>query len=303
MQKFKLFFIFMFFHTFCFSDEVIDNFFSQLKNLKEKAQFLRIETIESKINGEIYFSDETYKTLKTPFYKIFQKELPKNLKINGYLRGKVSPESEKFEFDYLYLYIFSDVESIVFSQIKKDVCMLVPSLGIIMKDKKENIENIIKSRKTEDLEMKLGPLPVNFFSYFFEYLISKENEIKEKIKFEKEGRKDNFKTYIYNYPYKDGNINIEILDKFYTFGRVKITGKDKTELNLIYSIPEKEIKVSTFLPISVILNTEKDKNKLYLSFSDIQYNKLFSENDFKIKEMNFPEMISSVYLKILMEVK
>jgi hypothetical protein len=264
MLKFKLFFIFLIFSSFCFSDEVMDNFFNQLKNLKDKAQFLRIETIEGKINGEIIFSDETLRKLKNPFYKIFQKDLPQTIKINGYLRGKVSPESEKFEFDYLYIYIFSDVESFVFSQVKNDVQMLIPSLGIIMKDKKENIDNFLKSQKPAD--MNKGPLPVNFFSSFFEYLILKENEIKEKIKFEKEGKRDNLKTFIYNYPYQDGNINIEIFDKFWTFSKVKIITKDKTELILSYSIPEKEIKVSNFLPISVILNAEKDKNKSFIEF-------------------------------------
>lgn len=301
MLKFKYFFVFLLFSSFCFSDEVIDNFFNQLKNLKEKAQFLRIETLESKIKGEIYFSDESFKTLKAPFLKVFQKELPQSLKINGYLRGKVSPESEKFEFDYLYIYIFSDIESIVFSQIKNDIQMLLPSLGIIMKDTKENMSNFIKSQKPKDLELKEGPLPINFLSYFFEYLIIKENEIKERIKFEKEGKRENLKTYIYNYPYHDGNINIEILDKFYTFSKVRIIGKDKTELVLNYSIPEKEIKVSTFLPNSITLNAEKDKNKLFINFLNIQYNKLFSENDFKIKEMNFPEMVTSIYMKILKE--
>ncbi|MCM8804955.1 MAG: hypothetical protein NC833_06845, partial [Candidatus Omnitrophica bacterium] len=256
-----------------------------------------------KIKGEIYFSDQSFKNLKAPFSKIFQKELPQNLKINGYLRGKTSAESEKFEFDYLYIYIFSDIDSIIFSQVKNDVEMLLPSLGIIMKDKKENVNNLIKSQKTKDIELKYSPLPINFFSYFFEYLISKENEIKEKIKFEREGKRENFKTYIYNYPYDNGNINIEILDKFYTFSKIKIIGKDKTELTLNYSIPEKEVKVSIFLPNSITLNTEKDKNKLFLDFLDIQYNKLFSENDFKIKEMNFPETITSIYMKILKEAK
>jgi hypothetical protein len=279
----------------------MDNFFNQLKNLKDKAQFLRIETIEGKINGEIIFSDETLKILKNPFYKIFQKDLPQTIKINGYLRGKVSPESEKFEFDYLYIYIFSDVESFVFSQVKNDVQMLIPSLGIIMKDKKENIDNFLKSQKPAD--MNKGPLPVNFFSSFFEYLILKENEIKEKIKFEKEGKRDNLKTFIYNYPYQDGNINIEIFDKFWTFSKVKIITKDKTELILSYSIPEKEIKVSNFLPISVMLNAEKDKNRVSLNFFEINYNGLFSESDFKIKEMNFPEVIASMYMKILKEAK
>ncbi|MCM8804670.1 MAG: hypothetical protein NC833_05410, partial [Candidatus Omnitrophica bacterium] len=88
MLKFKYIFVFFIFSSFCFSDEVIENFFNQLKNLKEKAQFLRIETIEGKIKGEIYFSDQSFKNLKAPFSKIFQKELPQNLKINGYLRGK-----------------------------------------------------------------------------------------------------------------------------------------------------------------------------------------------------------------------
>jgi len=53
----------------------------------------------------------------------------------------------------------------------------------------------------------------------------------------------------------------------------------------------------------VILNGEKDKNKISLNFSDINYNKLFSESDFKIKEMNFAEMVTSIYMKILKETK
>ena len=301
MLKFKTIFIFLIFAFLCFSDEVVNNFFDQLKNLKEKAQFLRIETIESKINGELIFSDETLRILQNPFYKIFQKSLPQCLKINGYFRGKVSPESEKFEFDYLYIYIFTDIESFVFSQIKNDVQMLIPSLGIIMNDKKENIDNFIKSQKSQGINK--GILPINFLSFFFEYLTLKESEIKEKIKFEKESKRDNLKTFIYNYPYKNGNINIEIFDKFWTFSKVKVIGKDKTELILTYSVPEKEIKVSNFLPNSIILNAEKDKNRVSLNFFDINYNRLFSESDFKIKEMNFTEMVTSIYMKILKETK
>jgi len=301
MLKFKTIFIFLIFAFLCFSDEVVNNFFDQLKNLKEKAQFLRIETIESKINGELIFSDETLRILQNPFYKIFQKSLPQCLKINGYFRGKVSSESEKFEFDYLYIYIFTDIESFVFSQIKNDVQMLIPSLGIIMNDKKENIDNFIKSQKSQGINK--GILPINFLSFFFEYLTLKESEIKEKIKFEKESKRDNLKTFIYNYPYKNGNINIEIFDKFWTFSKVKVIGKDKTELILIYSVPEKEIKVSNFLPNSIILNAEKDKNRVSLNFFDINYNRLFSESDFKIKEMNFTEMVTSIYMKILKETK
>mgnify|MGYP000231423256 CR=1 FL=1 len=301
MLKFKTIFIFLIFAFLCFSDEVVNNFFDQLKNLKEKAQFLRIETIESKINGELIFSDETLRILQNPFYKIFQKSLPQCLKINGYFRGKVSSESEKFEFDYLYIYIFTDIESFVFSQIKNDVQMLIPSLGIIMNDKKENIDNFIKSQKSQGINK--GILPINFLSFFFEYLTLKESEIKEKIKFEKESKRDNLKTFIYNYPYKNGNINIEIFDKFWTFSKVKVIGKDKTELILTYSVPEKEIKVSNFLPNSIILNAEKDKNRVSLNFFDINYNRLFSESDFKIKEMNFTEMVTSIYMKILKETK
>ncbi len=300
MLKFKFLLIFLILSSICFSDEIIDNFFNQLKSLKEKAQFLRIETIETKISGEINFSDETFNTLKIPLQKIFQKEISKDLKLNGYFRGKISSESEKFEFSHLYIYIFSDLESLVFSQVGNDIQILVPSLGVILKDKKQNVENFINSQKTEELNTKSGPLPVNFLSSFFEYLATKEEKIKEKIKFEKESKREGIKVLIYNYPIEGGNIIIEIFDKLYTFSQVKIVNnKEKVELTLYYSIPEKEIKVSSYLPEVITFKSEKDKNKLILNFSDIQYNKLFSENDFRIKEMNFPELITSIYMKIL----
>ncbi|MCM8772266.1 MAG: hypothetical protein NC922_04220 [Candidatus Omnitrophica bacterium] len=300
MLKFKFLFAFFLFSFICFCDEVINNFFNQVRTFKEKAQFLRIETIESKISGELNFSEETLKILRGPFQKVFQKELPQEIKVNGYLRGKISPESEKFEFSHLYLYLFSNIESFIFTQIKDDVQVVLPSLGIIMKDKKQNIENLVKSQKPKELDVKLGPLPVNFFSTFFEYLLMKEENIKEKIKFESEGKRENFKTFIYNYPISDGKIFVEILDKFFVLSQVKIINeKDKTELVLYYPIPEKEINIFSFLPNSLSLKGEKDKNKLFLRFVDIQYNKLFSENDFKIKEMNFPELITSIYIKIL----
>ncbi|MCM8818909.1 MAG: hypothetical protein NC915_05495 [Candidatus Omnitrophica bacterium] len=300
MEKVKFLFIFLIIATMCFPDEVIDKFFNQLKDLKEKAQFLRIETIESKIYGELNFSENTFKNLKDPFYKIFQKELPQNLKINGYLKGKISPESEKFEFSHLYFYIFSNIDSIVFSQIKDDIEIFIPSLGVVMRDKKQNIRNFMKFQNTKDINIEIGPLPVNFFSAFFDYLIMKEQHIKEKIKFEKEGKLDNLKTFIYNYPSSEGILIIEIIDKFYTFNQVKfINDKDQTEFTLYYPIPEKEVKVSSFLPSSITLKGEKDKNKIFLNFSEINYNKLFSESDFKIKEMNFPEIITSIYMRIL----
>lgn len=299
MEKVKFLFIYLIIATICFSDEVIDNFFNQLKNLKGKAQFSRIETIESKIYGELNFSENTFKNLKEPFYKIFQKELPQNLKINGYLKGKISPESEKLEFSHLYLYIFSNLDSIVFSQVKDDIEILIPSMGIIMRDKKENIEKFTKISYQENISIETGPLSIHLLSKFLDYLLVNEQYIKEKIKFEKEMQRDNFKIFIYSYPLDQNLLNIEIIDKFFTFSQIRfINNKEKIELILTYSIPDKQVNLLSFLPSSITLKGEKDKNKIFLNFSEINYNKLFSESDFKIKVMNFPEIITSIYMKI-----
>jgi len=288
------------FFSLCFSDEIIDQFFSQIKNLKVKSQSIRIETIESKISGEITFSDESYNLLIIPFQKIFSKTLPKSLKIDGYMKGKFSPESDKLEFEYLYIYLSNEIDNFVYSQIKDKIQILIPSLGIILKDTKENIKNLIKTQQEKDGNPQNNFLPVNFLGALFSYLEEKEDEIKSNIQFSKEGEREKTKTYSYNYPFSDGNINVEIFDKFYTFSSIEIlNNKEKTDIIMIYPFPEKEVKIYSYLPETIKIKSLKDKNTVIINLTDIKYNKLFSESDFKIKEMTFPELLGSIYLKTL----
>lgn len=295
MNRLKnLFLLWLISFSLCFSDEIIDNFFSQIKNLKEKSQSLRIESIENKISGDINFSDESYNLIKIPFQKIFQKSLPKSLKIDGYMRGKFSPESNKLEFEYLYIYLSTEIDNFVFSQIKNNIQILIPSIGII-KDTKENLEKL-QQKKENDSNKNF--LPINFIDSIFFYLTEKEYEIKTKIQFIKEGEREGIKTYTYKYPYQDGIINIEIFDKFYNISKVEIINeKEKVNLILNYPVPEKEGKIYLYLPNSIKIKSQKDKNIVSLNLTDIKYNKLYGEDEFKIKEMTFPEMIGSIYLK------
>lgn len=301
MKKLKnLLFLWLIFFSLCFSDEIIDQFFSQIKNLKVKSQSIRIETIESKISGEITFSDESYNLLIIPFQKIFSKTLPKSLKIDGYMKGKFSPESDKLEFEYLYIYLSNEIDNFVYSQIKDKIQILIPSLGIILKDTKENIKNLIKIQQEKDGNPQNNFLPVNFLGALFSYLEEKEDEIKSNIQFSKEGEREKTKTYSYNYPFSDGNINVEIFDKFYTFSSIEIlNNKEKTDIIMIYPFPEKEVKIYSYLPETIKIKSLKDKNTVIINLTDIKYNKLFSESDFKIKEMTFPELLGSIYLKTL----
>jgi len=301
MKKLKnLLFLWLIFFSLCFSDEIIDQFFSQIKNLKVKSQSIRIETIESKISGEITFSDESYNLLIIPFQKIFSKTLPKSLKIDGYMKGKFSPESDKLEFEYLYIYLSNEIDNFVYSQIKDKIQILIPSLGIILKDTKENIKNLIKTQQEKDGNPQNNFLPVNFLGALFSYLEEKEDEIKSNIQFSKEGEREKTKTYSYNYPFSDGNINVEIFDKFYTFSSIEIlNNKEKTDIIMIYPFPEKEVKIYSYLPETIKIKSLKDKNTVIINLTDIKYNKLFSESDFKIKEMTFPELLGSIYLKTL----
>jgi hypothetical protein len=301
MKKLKnLLFLWLIFFSLCFSDEIIDQFFSQIKNLKVKSQSIRIETIESKISGEITFSDESYNLLIIPFQKIFSKTLPKSLKIDGYMKGKFSPESDKLEFEYLYIYLSNEIDHFVYSQIKDKIQILIPSLGIILKDTKENIKNLIKIQQEKDGNPQNNFLPVNFLGALFSYLEEKEDEIKSNIQFSKEGEREKTKTYSYNYPFSDGNINVEIFDKFYTFSSIEIlNNKEKTDIIMIYPFPEKEVKIYSYLPETIKIKSLKDKNTVIINLTDIKYNKLFSESDFKIKEMTFPELLGSIYLKTL----
>jgi hypothetical protein len=301
MKKLKnLLFLWLIFFSLCFSDEIIDQFFSQIKNLKVKSQSIRIETIESKISGEITFSDESYNLLIIPFQKIFSKTLPKSLKIDGYMKGKFSPESDKLEFEYLYIYLSNEIDNFVYSQIKDKIQILIPSLGIILKDTKENIKNLIKTQQEKDGNPQNNFLPVNFLGALFSYLEEKEDEIKSNIQFSKEGEREKTKTYSYNYPFSDGNINVEIFDKFYTFSSIEIlNNKEKTDIIMIYPFPEKEVNIYSYLPETIKIKSLKDKNTVIINLTDIKYNKLFSESDFKIKEMTFPELLGSIYLKTL----
>ncbi|MCS7180505.1 MAG: hypothetical protein NZ891_04050 [bacterium] len=291
MKKTKIILTILFlFYSLSFSDEIIDNFFLQIKNLKEKGQSLRIESIETKISGEIIFSEEGYKALKNLIYKIFQKDLPRTLKIDGYLKGKCSPEKDTLEFDLFYLYLTTNIDNFALFQTKENIYLIIPSLGIMAKESRENIKKTQKNEKKESL-------PANFFHLLFA-LIEKENEIKQNIQFVKEGKRDNFKTYNYTYSFPDGIIEIEIFDSFYTFSQLKIqNNKEKTELILIYSLPEKEIKISSYLPSAIKIQAEKDANRLILNFADIKYNKISAEDEFKLKEISFQELFGFILFK------
>ena len=244
----KLFFLWLIFFSVSFSDEVIEQFFSQIKNLKEKSKTVRIETMENQISGEINFSDESYNLIKIPFQQIFQKNLPKKLKFDGYMRGKFSSESDKLEFEYLYMYLSTEIDNFVFSQIKNKIQILIPSLGIILKDTKENMENFGKMQQKENNQQN-NFLPVNFLGIIFSYLTEKEDEIKSKIQFIKEGERENIKTFFYNYRFPDGNMTFEIFDNFYTFSSIEIlNNKDQTSVILNYKVPEKGVKIWSYLP-------------------------------------------------------
>jgi hypothetical protein len=295
----NLFLFWLTFFSLCFSDEIVDQFFSRIRDLKEKSKSIRIETIENKITGEINLSEESYNIIKIPFQKIFQKTLPKSLKIDGYIRGKFSPESDKLEFEYLYIYLSTEIDNFVYSQIKDKIQLLIPSLGIILKDSKENIENLRKTQE-KDKNPQNGFIPVNFLEALFSYLTENENEIKSKIQFLREGEREKTKTYIYNYQVPDANINVEIFDKFYTLSSIEILNtKEKTDIVLNYPYPEKDMKIYLYLPESIRIRNEKNKNIVIINLTDIKYNKLFSESDFKIKEITFPELLGSIYLKTL----
>ncbi|MFN4228127.1 MAG: hypothetical protein ACK4F0_08345 [Candidatus Ratteibacteria bacterium] len=289
----KIFFLSLLFFSLTFSDEIIDNFFIQVKKLKESAKNFRIETIESKISGEIKFSEQSYTLAKI----LFQKNLPQNLKIDGYMRCKFSPESDKLELDYLYIYLNSDIDSWIISQVKNDIQIIIPSLGVIIKDKKENLKNFEKS---QDTNSQKNFLPVNFLDLLLTNLIENEDTIKSKIEFKEERKRDNLKTFVYDMQIPEGVVNLEILDNFYTLRRIEIiNNKEKTNIIIDYPAPEKEIKIYSYLPNSIELKIEKDKNIVNFCLSDIKYNKLFSENDFKIKEMSVLEMISLFFLKAI----
>ncbi|MCM8833050.1 MAG: hypothetical protein NC816_03915 [Candidatus Omnitrophica bacterium] len=294
MGKFKkLIFLWGIFFSLIFSDEIIDNFFSQIKKLKDITKNFKIETIESKISAEIIFSDGSYNLIKIPFQKIFQKTLPKDLKIDGYLRGKFYPNS--LEFEYFYIFLSSEIDNFIISQTKNDIQILIPSLGIIVKDKNENLR---KFDKQKEINLEKNILPINFIEILFSSLIEKEEEIKSKFDFLEERKRENLKTFAYSYPFQEGILNFEIFDNFYSFSKIEIiNNKEKTKVIFNYPIPEKEIKIYSYLPSSIEIKSEKDKNIVNLNLTEIKYNKLFSEDDFKIKEMSFLEIIGSIFLK------
>ncbi|MCM8785229.1 MAG: hypothetical protein NC827_05230 [Candidatus Omnitrophica bacterium] len=293
----KVIFISLIYFSLIFSDEIIENFFIQVRKLKDTVKNFRIETIESKILGEIKFSEQSYNLIKDPFQNLFQKNLPKNLKIDGYIRGKFSPESDKLEFEYLYVYLSSEIDNFIISQIKNDIQILIPSLGIIIKDKKENFKNF---EKKQEINSEKNFLPVNFLEQLFSFLMEKEDEIKSNLEFKEEKKRDNLKTFVYGLRVPEGVVNFEILENFYTLSSIEIfNNKENTTLILNYPIPEKEIKVTAYLPSSIEIKSQKDKNITNLYLTNIKYNRLFSENDFKIKEINFLEMINLIFLKAI----
>lgn len=297
MRVLKYFLTFFLLSFICYGNEIeiINNFFSQLNNLKEKAKDFKIESFEGMIKGEISFSESSFKMIKDTFKKAFEKEIPQNLKFNGNFRGKFSKDKDILELEYLYIFVSSDIDNFVFSQVKNDIQFLIPSLGVIVKDKKESIEKISQKEK-EDTSKNL--VPVNFLWFLFEYLITKQDEIKSNLIYLREGKRNGLKTFVYTLNIPEGKVEIEILENFYTFNKMRIINeKEKSDIILNYPIPAKEIEIISFLPESIEIKSRKDENILNIKLEQIKFNKLFTPSDFKIKELSLSEFLLNLFIK------
>ncbi|HOL21965.1 MAG TPA: hypothetical protein PLQ41_03805 [bacterium] len=279
-------------------DRVLDNFFTKIRSAQPET-FPAIESIQANIKTEITFSQETLAVIQ-PFINNISKESMSNvLTGTGDIKIKFTNIDGKNKAEYIYLYFNNPLLNFVFTKSGDDIEIVLPKMGIIIKDNINEIEKIMNQYK-QQIDKQKSTFPSNIAKETINYIIANENIIREKIKMkEKTGEKDGVKTYIFNYPVNDGNLNIEIFDKYWSFASISFSDKNKSFIRMDYSIPDKKSGYFIYLPETILLQKEEKGNKLSTELSDIKYNLLFSNNDFKILNMNFQEFTAFMYLKLL----
>ena len=281
-------------------DRVLDNFFTKVKSIP-LGDIPSIESIEVKFLSEITLSPEALNTIQPVINNLFQKPVSNNtLKGEGILRIKFRNTDGKNKAEYMYLYYTSlspSIGNFTFTKSLDNIEIYLPSLGIVIKDTVDNIQNVLKIYGQKDMPQQ--SFPPEIITTIFGYLATTEKSVREKVQFKKTGMANGKKTYLFTYPLDNGELTVEIYDEFWTFASISFTEKDKNvNIQLQYPLPS-DPSTSFVLPDKIIMRGEDKGNSISLNVSNIKYNRLFSENDFKVLNMNFQEFATLMYLKYL----
>lgn len=274
------------------TDVVLDNFFSVVNQIDLKQMV--INTMEADVEVEVKPSPMLIPYLK-PF---FPKGIPTTLKSKGYIRNIFKNLDGKYEVEYSYIYQDTSMGDIVLSRMQDKIEIILPSTGIIINDTIPEIKAVMN----QYIPLTSQPSsPLDTTKLVLIYLKTQEKAVREKLKFESIGKKDNIKTYIFSYPVDDGKILVEIYDQTWTFASISFDGMSNMAsvyFQINYPLIQ-NVVTANFLPQSILLKGKKEDTDVSIMLSNIKYNQLFSENDFEVMRMNFQEFIVRMYLKYL----
>ncbi|MDD3726041.1 MAG: hypothetical protein PHI44_02445 [Candidatus Ratteibacteria bacterium] len=297
---FVLFFCFLVFHLQAKDnkDLILNNFFTKIRSAQTEA-FPTIESIQTKMKTEIALSPGALAAIQPFINNLFNEPVSNVLTGTGDLKIKFIGVDGKSKAEYICMYFNSSLLNFVFTKAGDNIEVLLPRMGVVIKDNISEIEKILK-QYGQKTDIQKQAVSSNVLKETINYIITNEDTIREKITMEEKiGKKDGQTTYIFNYPIQKGNIKIEIFDNYWTFASISFSGKDGSFVRLNYSIPDKKAGYLIYLPDTILLQKEEKGNKLSVEFSGMTYNRLFSENEFKLINMNFQEFTAFLYLKLL----
>jgi len=278
-------------------DRVLDNFFAKVKSL-QSGTTLSIESMEANFSSEIVLSQNTLNTVQPLFNNVLQRPFSNILKGEGILRIKFKNVEGKNKAEYMYLYYNSpSIGNFIFTKALDNIEIYLPAAGIVIKDTLPEIQKILQQYGQKDISQQ--SFPPDIITSILSYISVNEKSIREKIQFKKTGTANGKKTYLFTYPLDNGELTVEIYDEFWTFASINFAGNDKNaHIQLKYPLPPDTASFSC-LPDVITMKGEEKGNSISVVVSDIKYNRLFSENDFKVLQMNLQEFAAIMYLRYL----
>ena len=307
MAKLKIVFVLFFAAFLCINsaaeenkNDIMDDFFSSLKKMLSM-DIPVMENMEAAVNSELTFSDSTFKALKPVAGELFKTELPKTLKGRGFMRMQFENAGEKDKTERLYLYTDSEIGSLILTKTGNDIELFLPAPGVIIEDRFDEIKKILKGYvgipETPD------SFPADILRFILNFAVKNEGLLREKIRIDDRTISVNGeKTRLFTYPARSGTLDMQMYESSQTFASIGFSSGNK-HISLQYPLPENKTGHSHFFPEKVILSAKSGGNTLSVTLSDLKYNRLFSDNDFKIERLNFHEFITVMYLKFLTKQK
>jgi len=298
MRKFfiSLLFLVIFNISLFAGDEIkISEIMKKIENNIENVKDGEVKNFTGDIYFKLSFGKNTYMTIKPYMEKIFEREIPEEINIKGKFIGSFSTG----KLDNFLIKGNSEIGSFIFMTKGDNFKLLLPDLQIQIEDKISTVNEFAKQNK--DIKKEIDKLKAPKIDFYINKVKLKKglDELNKmisniEVKNKKEGDEN-----LYAFDVDLGKINVLVYEKYYTIKEITFSNRSG---NLIFSFPkpknETNITLFNFLPEKVNLDIKNGNDILNLKLENLKYNRFLDENDFKIRNLNFPELLNYIYFKL-----